>query len=75
MNLLLIVPVYKPPAPGAPVPPGHEHRVPCNYGKTPLPPGKSCEVDIEKFGPCVSSNHYKYDVGQPCIFLKLNKVK
>ncbi|XP_043276521.1 sodium/potassium-transporting ATPase subunit beta-2-like [Venturia canescens] len=64
---------YRPPAAGAPLPPGHEHKVQCDYGK-PAPPGKSCDVNIMKFSPCLSETHYQYDASKPCIFLKLNKI-
>ena len=73
VNISLFGTVYKAPQPGAPVPPGHEHRVQCNYGK-PAPPGKSCNVDVLDFKPCISSERYQYDAAKPCIFLKLNKV-
>jgi len=35
---------------------------------------KVCKVDISKWNPCVSSQHYNYHRGGPCIFLKLNKI-
>ncbi|KAF7989747.1 hypothetical protein HCN44_008421 [Aphidius gifuensis] len=67
--------VYKPPKPGtaAAASNGQDHRVHCDYGK-PAPPGKSCEVDLQKFSPCSSDKNYMYDQYQPCIFLKLNKI-
>lgn len=49
----------------------HPNRVDCDYTNPP-PPGKSCNFNLEKFGPCVSENHYGILQGSPCFFLKLN---
>ncbi|XP_065202087.1 sodium/potassium-transporting ATPase subunit beta-2 [Planococcus citri] len=47
----------------------------CTY-ETPtknVPPNRVCRVPIEKFAPC-HQQHYQYDKGSPCIFLKLNRI-
>ncbi|XP_034936763.1 sodium/potassium-transporting ATPase subunit beta-2 [Chelonus insularis] len=51
----------------------NEARVVCDYGK-PAPPGKSCDVDLKKFEPCIKEKAYMYPDYHPCIFLKLNKI-
>ncbi|EDW63593.1 sodium/potassium-transporting ATPase subunit beta-1 [Drosophila virilis] len=33
-----------------------------------------CVVNIDNFGPCTAANGYGYKTGEPCIFLKLNKI-
>ncbi|KAK0160097.1 hypothetical protein PV328_007539 [Microctonus aethiopoides] len=67
---------YQPPKPGSTGTAAQaqaEHRVHCDYGK-PAPPGKSCNVDLQKFSPCTGEKAYMYPDYQPCIFLKLNKI-
>lgn len=34
---------------------------------------QACKFDTSLLGPCASGNH-GYDVGKPCVFLKLNKI-
>lgn len=50
-----------------------QNVVKCDYGQQ-RPPGKVCDVDLARFGPCKKENTYSYNKGTPCIFLKLNKV-
>jgi Sodium / potassium ATPase beta chain. len=50
-----------------------QNIVKCDYG-VPRPPGKVCDIDMNRFGPCKKENSYSYGKGTPCIFLKLNKV-
>lgn len=39
-----------------------------------LPPlGKTCEVDLKQFDPCVREKSYGLYRKQPCVFLKLTK--
>jgi sodium/potassium-transporting ATPase subunit beta len=35
---------------------------------------KPCKVDLAAFHPCTAAKNYGYEAGQPCIFLKLNKI-
>ncbi|KAF4527772.1 hypothetical protein B566_EDAN015828 [Ephemera danica] len=51
----------------------NQNRIECNYN-TPVPEGKVCDVNIENWTPCISSNHFNYQKSGPCIFLKLNKI-
>ncbi|KAI5704268.1 hypothetical protein M8J76_006835 [Diaphorina citri] len=50
-----------------------QNIVKCDYG-VPRPPGKVCDIDMNRFGPCKKENSYSYGKGTPCIFLKLNKI-
>jgi sodium/potassium-transporting ATPase subunit beta len=52
------------------------NRVKCDYSKDTdnPPPGKVCEVDIKSFHTCTKENSFNYGKGEPCIFLKLNKI-
>ena len=34
--------------------------------------GETCMFNLESLGPCNTHGH-GYDIGQPCIFLKLNR--
>lgn len=50
----------------------HPNRVKCDY-RNPPPPGKSCDVDLNLFGPCSPSQNYGVSRGSACVFLKLKK--
>ncbi|XP_077300786.1 sodium/potassium-transporting ATPase subunit nervana 3 isoform X2 [Arctopsyche grandis] len=51
-----------------------DNRVRCDYNKSPLEDGKVCNVPVEEWKPCTSSNNFNYHKSAPCIFLKLNKI-
>ncbi|KAG5674762.1 hypothetical protein PVAND_004712 [Polypedilum vanderplanki] len=36
---------------------------------------KSCDVDLNEFGPCTKENGYGYYRGSPCVFIKLKKLE
>lgn len=47
----------------------------CSYNLSPNT-GNVCEVDVTKnMGPCIAESHYGYRNAQPCVFIKLNKVR
>jgi len=52
----------------------------CGYERDPLEPTQSCQFDIEDLSnkgddiKCISSEHYGYYFGKPCILLKMNRV-
>jgi len=38
-------------------------------------PNLACKYSLSRLGSeCVSEKHYGYDVGRPCVMLKMNKV-
>jgi len=46
----------------------------CSIADRPEPgSGEACQFDLANLGPCNTKGH-GYDVGQPCIFLKLNRI-
>jgi Sodium / potassium ATPase beta chain len=46
----------------------------CSITDRPEPgSGEACQFDLANLGPCNTKGH-GYDVGQPCIFLKLNRI-
>lgn len=45
----------------------------CSYTEIPHDE-KVCEVNIEQWKPCVSTENYNYNRHGACIFLKLNKI-
>ncbi|XP_053692021.1 sodium/potassium-transporting ATPase subunit beta-1 [Sabethes cyaneus] len=49
------------------------NHIKCEHGKE-LPPQSVCTVDTVKFGPCNRANKYGYNISQPCVFLKLNRI-
>lgn len=49
-------------------------RVDCKKTKPDLSKGESCKVPLDAFKPCVSDKKFGYPEGNPCIFLKLNKI-
>jgi len=51
-----------------------QNKVVCDFNNPP-PEGKTCDVPIRNWSPCVSENNYNYHKNGPCIFLKLNKVQ
>lgn len=48
----------------------NSNRVMCDYNNPP-PPGKSCDVDLNKFGPCSPRSNYGLSNNSLCVFLKL----
>lgn len=45
-------------------------------GNTTASDGKVCRFHLDKqLGPCSKANDYGYKTGNPCVFLKLNKVR
>lgn len=48
------------------------NQVHCTPNQPP-PKGSFCKVELN-LGNCTSLNHFGYVIGQPCVFLKLNKV-
>lgn len=56
--------------------PGHgNNQMNCNYNRPP-DAGKVCEVNVKNnMGPCTTESKYGYDKAQPCVFIKLNKVR
>ncbi|XP_063244558.1 sodium/potassium-transporting ATPase subunit beta-2-like [Bacillus rossius redtenbacheri] len=50
-----------------------QNQVSCNFTRPPI--GKQvCEVPVNKWGECSSSNGYSYHKNAPCIFIKLNRI-
>lgn len=39
----------------------------------PAPAGKTCEVDLKSFEPCIKEKSFELFQSQPCVFLKLKK--
>lgn len=53
-----------------------EHFMDCTSNNRPKKDDKkTCKFRIESLGPCTKENRFGYDHGQPCVLLKLNKVK
>jgi sodium/potassium-transporting ATPase subunit beta len=48
----------------------HPNRQKCDYDKPPAP-GKSCEVDLQKFAQCSPSYNYGFSERSACVFLKI----
>jgi sodium/potassium-transporting ATPase subunit beta len=46
----------------------------CSYDQPP-PPGKVCDIDVRQWNPCTYEENFGYHLQQPCIFIKLNKVR
>lgn len=52
-----------------------ENQQICSYTLSPEQ-GKVCKVDVtNNMGPCNAESHYGYRNAQPCVFIKLNKVR
>ena len=52
------------------------NHVECNFDSLPGQ-GQFCQVLPEDLiqGPCTKEKNYGYDIGKPCIIVKLNKVR
>jgi sodium/potassium-transporting ATPase subunit beta len=51
-----------------------QHGLKCSETVKPKPgSGEACHFDLSNLGPCNNKGH-GYDIGQPCIFLKLNRI-
>lgn len=44
----------------------------CNFYNHP-PLGKTCDVNVAEFNPCVRERSFGYSSGTPCVFLKLSR--
>lgn len=47
------------------------NSVVCNF--SPAPAGKTCDVNLADFSPCVNSQSFGLFRNAPCVFLKLAK--
>lgn len=45
----------------------------CKYGAN-LQGNEVCRVSLDTFGKCAPDYGYGFGIGQPCIFIKLNRV-
>ncbi|XP_050426387.1 sodium/potassium-transporting ATPase subunit beta-2-like isoform X2 [Adelges cooleyi] len=45
----------------------------CSYTNPPQN-GKVCDVTLANMGPCTTEQKYQFHKGQPCVFIKLNKI-
>lgn len=53
-----------------------DETVTCDYESTKQATERqSCRVDTSKFGPCNKAKKFGYGTGEPCILLKLNRVR